>query len=63
MMAAKLLKEEYKTPRIDVRGVFLCEKMAVSEASFKYGKLELEDWTPDPTPTAPSRTGDVSLYF
>jgi hypothetical protein len=62
-MISELLKNEYETPRIEVRGVFLCEKMAVSGASFKYGKLELEDWAPDPTPTAPSRTGDVSLYF
>jgi hypothetical protein len=62
-MAVELLKDEYKTPLAVVRGVFLCEKMAVSGASFKYGELELEDWTPDPTPTAPTRTGDVSLYF
>jgi hypothetical protein len=62
-MAEKLLKNEYETPRISIRGVFLCENLTVSEASFKYGKLELEDWTPDPTPAAPSRSGDVSLYF
>jgi hypothetical protein len=54
---------EYEAPRICVCGAFFMEKMAVSEASFKYGKLELEDWAPDPTPAAPSRTGDVSIYF
>jgi hypothetical protein len=60
-MTEKFLKDEYKTPLAMVRGVLLCEKMAVSGASFKYGKLELEDWAPDPAPMDPSR--DVSLYF
>jgi hypothetical protein len=54
---------EYVAPRVRVRGVFCVENWAVSEASFKYGKLELEDWAADPTPAAPSRKGDVSVYF
>jgi hypothetical protein len=56
-------KKMYKTPRIEVRGVFLMEKMAVSGASFRYGQLELEDWRADPMPEAPSRTEDVAIYF
>jgi hypothetical protein len=54
---------EYEAPQAQVCGAFFVENLAVSGASFKYGKLELEDWAPDPTPAAASRTGDVSLYF
>jgi hypothetical protein len=41
MVAERLLKEEYKTPWAQVRGVFLCENVAVSYAPIMdYGAVE-----------------------
>jgi hypothetical protein len=42
-MAERLLKDKYETPRIGVRGVFLCENVAVIQSPVK--RVELEDWT------------------
>jgi hypothetical protein len=44
-MAKKLLKEVYKTPRTQVRGVFLCENVADTLASVR-GNIVQEDWDP-----------------
>jgi hypothetical protein len=41
MMVVELLKDEYKTPLAVVRGVFLCENVAVSYAPIMdYGAVE-----------------------
>jgi hypothetical protein len=41
-MTERLLKDEYKTPRAQVRGVFLCEDVAVPVSV--RGVIVQEDW-------------------
>jgi hypothetical protein len=43
-MASELLKDVYETPRACVRGVFLCEEVAVP-VSVLTGGINQEDWT------------------
>jgi hypothetical protein len=43
MVAEKLLKDEYKTPRAFVRGVFLCEDVAVPVSVLTW-EIEQEAW-------------------
>jgi hypothetical protein len=54
---AERLKNEYKTPLAQVRGVFLCENVAVCQSPVK--KVELEDWEPGATQEAGE--GEISL--
>jgi hypothetical protein len=42
-MAERLLKDEYKTPLAMVRGVFLCEEIAVP-VSVLTGRITQEAW-------------------
>jgi hypothetical protein len=58
-MAEKALKEEYKTPRIEVRGVFLCNNIA--ETSVKVSPFTQNDWVGDnPVGSGSSNTeGDL----
>jgi hypothetical protein len=43
-MAEKLLKDEYKTPLAVVRGVFLCEDVAVPVSVLTW-EIEQEAWS------------------
>jgi hypothetical protein len=56
-MATKLLKEEYKTPRILVRGVFLCEDLMDCQSPVK--RVTLSDW--DPGQEQSTADGDITL--
>jgi hypothetical protein len=56
-MASEPLKEVYKTPRAQVRGVFLCDSVMNCQSPVR--RVTLEDWeagTPQET-----GDGDVSL--
>jgi hypothetical protein len=53
----ELLKDEYETPRVQIRGVFLCENVAVCQSPVK--RVTLEDWEPGATQS--TADGDVSL--
>jgi hypothetical protein len=43
-MAVELLKNEYETPRAQVRGVFLCDNLA-APVSVLTGQIEQEAWS------------------
>jgi hypothetical protein len=43
-MAEKLLKDEYKTPRVQIRGVFLLEGLAVSQCPTIGGNVSYLDY-------------------
>jgi hypothetical protein len=63
-MAFEALKEVYKTPRVQIRGVFLCENVAV-ETSVLTGNITQEAWGGDTTlgEAATDPDGDVWLGF
>jgi hypothetical protein len=65
-MTEKLLKEVrevYKTPRIEVRGVFLCEDVAI-QTSVKVNPIMQNDWaTPDEWVGHDNWDGDIDLRF
>jgi hypothetical protein len=42
-MASEPLKKEYKTPRVQIRGVFLCDSMAVPVSVF-FENVTQDDW-------------------
>jgi hypothetical protein len=60
MVAAKILKDEYETPRAQVRGVFLCEEIAVPVSVLTW-EIEQEAWAETYTPigTSVSDTEDI----
>jgi hypothetical protein len=60
MMAEKLLKSEYKTPRVQIRGVFLCDNVAV-ETSVLTGNITQEAWGGDTTYGVGNADGDLWL--
>jgi hypothetical protein len=59
-----VLKERYKAPRVEVRGVFLCENLAAPAVSV-LGAITQEDWGGDVTvnPTLADGSGDFWLSF
>jgi hypothetical protein len=46
-MAEKFLRDEYETPRMDVRGVFLCESVADTAVSVLTVGITQEAWGAD----------------
>jgi hypothetical protein len=56
-MSVELLKEVYKTPRICVRGVFLCDNLMDCQSPVK--RVTLEDWEPGVGQS--EADGDVTL--
>jgi hypothetical protein len=59
-MSERLLKDEYETPRICVRGVFLCEEVAASYAPIiPYGSVWYSPYEED---TTPYYAGDVMVF-
>jgi hypothetical protein len=47
-MAEKLLENEYKAPRIGVRGAFLCEDIAASQCPAINGDVKYNEYVEDP---------------
>jgi hypothetical protein len=62
-MGIKCLKEEYETPRVQIRGVFLCEDVAAPVSVL--GAITQEDWGNDITvnPAIADGGGDYWLSF
>jgi hypothetical protein len=58
-MVVELLKNEYETPRAQVRGVFLCNEVADTVFSPVRG-VDVEDWEPGGETTS-AEGGDVFL--
>jgi hypothetical protein len=56
-MAEKLLKEVYETPRILVRGVFLCDNLMDCQSPVK--RVTLEAWEPGVEQS--TADGDITL--
>jgi hypothetical protein len=65
-MAERLLKDEYKTPLTMVRGVFLCDSMAVPVSVLTVG-IDQEDWGADNVDLGVGTAGpspwDGDMYF
>jgi hypothetical protein len=62
-MAEKLLKNEYETPRAQVRGVFLCEDVAI-QTSVKVIPITQSDWpTTDEWVGLDNWDGDIDVRF
>jgi hypothetical protein len=58
-MAFEALKEVYKTPRISVRGVFLCDEVAVP-ISATLGTIKQEQWGTAEVPVGDTNSdGDI----
>lgn len=56
-------KEHYEELRISALLIEPEHCLAVSNLSFKYGNLELEDWGPDEGIDAPDLENDVAFPF
>jgi hypothetical protein len=56
-------KLEYKTPRASVRGVFLCEDVAVEPTSILTAGITQEGWGGSTTLGASDTDGDIWLIF
>jgi hypothetical protein len=63
-MAERLLKEVYKTPRVQIRGVFLCEDVAVPVSVF-FENVTQDDWGSGETlvGNGTDERGDVWVKF
>jgi hypothetical protein len=65
MVAEKLLMNEYETPRVQVRGVFLCDNLAVP-VSVWMGTIDQDDWVGSPEETVgdgADTAGDIGIQF
>jgi hypothetical protein len=65
-MAVELLKEVYETPRAQVRGVFLCEDVAVEPTSVLTGGITQDGWdiyADEPVGQGADPAGDLSIVF
>jgi hypothetical protein len=59
-MAEKLLKNEYKAPWIEVRGVFLCENIANVQSPVK--GVTLEPWEDVPETAVDAETLSFQIF-
>jgi hypothetical protein len=63
-MASEALKEVYETPRVQIRGVFLCDNLA-DTVSVLTGQIEQEAWSETYTTvgTSVSNTEDIWIIL
>jgi hypothetical protein len=59
-MAEKVLKNEYETPRIGVRGVFLCENIANVQSPVD--RVTLEPWDEVPETAVEAETLSFQIF-
>jgi hypothetical protein len=62
-MTSEPLKEMYKTPLAQVRGVFLCENLAAEPTSVLTAGITQEGWGTDVTLGDTDANGDLWLGY